>query len=212
MKDGTESRRKPDLQRKLLELASNAARSPLLSKRVKTDSRQVYVMTSPVHGMGLFARRTFYTGEIVLVREERLLTPEEPLDAEKGEVEQHCALLEGGRLVYLGYPARFVNHSCDPNCFLRYDRGVGHIVALRPIRPHEEIATHYGVDRSGAAALECRCGSERCIGMIPGSFFELPLDTQLELSPFLSEWFVQEHRQSYLDFLEKTGLAEELLS
>jgi hypothetical protein len=80
----------------------------------------VLVGASPIHGLGVFARRAFAAGETILVREERPVSPELPLDPAKGEFEYHCDWLEGGRQVYIGYPER-------------------HIVALRAIRPGEEV-------------------------------------------------------------------------
>ena len=168
----------------------------------------VYVKTSPIHGLGLFARRTFSTGETILVREERTVTPEQPLDPEQGEFEYHCDWLEGGRQVYLGYPARHINHSCEPNAFLAERDGLHHIVALKPIRPNEEVVHHYGINLWDGEVWQCDCGSERCLGTIPADFFSLPLDVKIELSPLLLPWFVAEHRDLYRAFLVEAGLAE----
>jgi hypothetical protein len=172
---------------------------------------EVYVKSSPIHGLGLFARRTFATGETILVREERPVTPERPLDPDKGEFEYHCDWLEGGRQVYLGYPSRHVNHSCDANAFVAERDGLHHVVALRPIRPNEEITHHYGVNLWDGEAWECTCGSERCLGTVPGDFFSLPLDVQVELSPLLMPWFIAEHRDEYRAFLSEAGLPEDAL-
>jgi hypothetical protein len=73
-------------------------------------------------------------------------------------------------------PARFVNHSCEPNCEVRPTRDT---VALRAIAPGEELTISY--DRADAADVSrnpdhyfwderwtfaCRCGSLRCRGLI----------------------------------------------
>ena len=199
-----------DLVLACLRQASNDTATGLLSVCVKEGGPEdVYVKSSAIHGLGVFARRTFATGETILVREERPVTPEQPLDPEKGEFEHHCDWLEGGRQVYLGYPARHINHSCEPNAFLRRREGLSYIVALKPIRPNEEIVQHYGVNLWEGEAWHCNCGAERCLGTVPGDFFSLPLNVKVELSPLLSSWFIFEHRGAYRAFLNEAGLSEE---
>ena len=202
----------PDLALTVLMRTSNDASTGLLSDDVKEGGPDdVNVKSSPIHGLGVFARRTFATGESILVRDERPVTPDQPLDPAKGELEAHCDWLDGGRQVYLGYPSRHVNHSCEPNAFLRRQGGMSHLIALKPIRPNEEIVQHYGVNRAGREAWACNCGSERCIGVLPGDFFSLPLDVKTELSPLLSAGFIFEHRDAYRSFLREAGLSEEEL-
>jgi SET domain-containing protein len=171
---------------------------------------RVYVKSSPIQGLGVFARRNFATGETILVREERPVTPDRPLRPERNEYDQHCDWLEDGRQVYLGFPERHVNHSCDANTFVRFVEGHGVIVALRPIRANEEITNHYSINLWGGEPWRCNCGAPTCLGIVPGSFFDLPLDRQVELSPFLAPWFVAQHRAEYDAFLEATGLPDPL--
>ncbi len=197
----------------LLLQTSNAAPAGLLSEYVREGGpSDVFVKSSPIHGLGVFARRTFATGETILVREERPVTPEQPLDPSRDEYEQHCDRLDGGREVYLGAPSRYVNHSCEPNAFLRRQEGLTYVVALRPIHPNEEVVRHFGVNRWDGEAWPCNCGSVRCVGTLPGDFFSLPLDVQIELSPLLAAWFIFEHRDSYRAFMNEAGLSEDALS
>ena len=190
--------------------ASSGHVSGLLSETVREEGPvDVYVRTSTIHGNGLFARRTFATGETIMFRPERLVTPDAPLDYSKGEWEQHCERLNGGRQVYVGHPAHYVNHSCDPNAFLRRRAGDSYLIALKPIRPHDEILRHYGVDRVNGEAWQCNCGSDRCVGTLPGDFFGLPLEVKVELSPFLSPWFMLEHRQAHRAFLQEAGIPDD---
>jgi uncharacterized protein len=200
----------PDLALSVSLRASKVTPSGLLSEPVKEGGPEdVYVKSSPIDGLGVFARRTFATGETVLVREERPVTDEAPLDAAAGELAQHCDRLDGGRQVYLGYPARHINHSCEANAFLRRQDGLSHVVALKPIRPNEEVLLHYGVNRWGREPMVCNCGSERCLGTLPGDFFSLPINVQIELSPLLASWFIFEHRDGYRAFLREADLNED---
>jgi len=54
----------------------------------------------------------------------------------------------------------------------------------------------------GGDVWQCNCGSTRCRGMIVSSFFELPVELQLENLPLLNEWFIDEHREK-VDALRK---------
>lgn len=68
--------------------------------------------------------------------------------------------------------ARFVNHSCNPNCYVskwhvgKYMR-MG-IFAKRDIERGEELTFNYNVDRYGNDAQPCYCGEPNCVGSIGG--------------------------------------------
>ena len=66
-----------------------------------------------------------------------------------------------------GNAARFINHSCEPNCYSRIVSldGQKHIVilALRRIRRGEELTYDYKFPIEGEASkLPCNCGARRC--------------------------------------------------
>ena len=54
-----------------------------------------------------------------------------------------------------GNIARFINHSCRPNCYSRVVGETIWICAARNIRKGEEITYEYHTD--GAATIHCRC-------------------------------------------------------
>lgn len=62
----------------------------------------------------------------------------------------------------VGHFARFINHSCRPNCIVRKRHVRGHpcaaVVALRDIAPGEELTFDYGVKFFGdAKTVACKC-------------------------------------------------------
>ena len=71
-----------------------------------------------------------------------------------------------------GNAARFINHSCDPNCDPIVEDGRIWIEAIRDIPPGEELAYDYAFilpERHSPAAKRrypCRCGSAKCRGTI----------------------------------------------
>jgi len=75
-----------------------------------------------------------------------------------------------------GNEARYVNHGCDPNCQSITQNKRIFIEALRTIRPGEELAYDYQIQRDDddPADVEqifaCRCGAQKC----RGSMLEAP--------------------------------------
>lgn len=69
-------------------------------------------------------------------------------------------------------PARFLNHSCEPNAEAEIFGDQIWILALRDIRPSEEITFNYSYDMENYEENPCRCGSAKCVGyMVAEEFF-----------------------------------------
>ena len=68
-------------------------------------------------------------------------------------------------------PAKFINHSCAPNCEAELDNGRIWINAIRDILPGEEITFNYGYDLEGYEDHPCRCGASNCVGYIVAEEF-----------------------------------------
>ncbi len=97
-------------------------------------SPEVDVRPSFIEGLGVFALRPFDSGErirqINVVRE---VTADAPLREELGERADHCDYSDG-RIVLWGSPDRHVNHSCDPNAFVLYQKAA-HLKAEEDAAP-----------------------------------------------------------------------------
>lgn len=175
--------------------------SPLLHEP-EVYMSDVVVGASSIEGLGLFAGRSFCAGQrirqINVVRE---VTPTSPLREELGERADHCDYPDG-KIVLLGPPDRHINHSCDPNAYVLYERNHSFLVARRDIAAGEEIACDYNINITGGTAWPCHCGAARCKGTTLGGFFRLPFNIQGEYRPLLAEWFVRTH----LDRLKALGL------
>merc|ERR1712080_339624 len=65
----------------------------------------------------------------------------------------------------LGSPAKYINHSCEPNCYVvktTIGSWYGLLVkALRPIAKGEELSYDYELKEIGNK-LECYCRSKNC--------------------------------------------------
>jgi hypothetical protein len=77
------------------------------------------------------------------------------------ELDDKCALLADAA----NNPIRFINHSCQPNTYMRV---IGHHVefyALRSIKKEEELTCNYG-ETHHDGQLKCRCGAPGCKGFL----------------------------------------------
>ena len=70
-----------------------------------------------------------------------------------------------------GNDARWINHSCDPNCeAIEEEDGGVFIYAMRTIQPGEELNYDYRLSVDGKPSKKerkryaCHCGSENCRG------------------------------------------------
>jgi SET domain-containing protein len=73
--------------------------------------------------------------------------------------------------------ARYINHSCEPNC---HTEQFGHtiwIVAIKDIQVGEELTSHYGYDDEDYANNPCHCGAQHCCGYILGPQYWTRLKT-----------------------------------
>jgi uncharacterized protein len=116
---------------------------------------------SKVHGWGVFAvepipknkRVTYYAGEKITHRES---LKREGRYLKNGQI--WCFKLNNRWIIDAGVGgniARFINHSCKPNCYVHIVNGTIWIRAARNIRSGEELTYNYHTD--GARSLPCRC-------------------------------------------------------
>jgi hypothetical protein len=153
----------------------------------------VEVKRSTIEGLGVFALERRAQGErIRQVNVVREITPAAPLREDLGERADHCDYPDG-KMVLLGYPDRHLNHSCDPNAYVRDDGGTCSLFARRNISVGEEITCDYNLNITGGTSWPCHCGAARCRGETLGDFFRLPIEIQREYRPFLADWFVRRY-------------------
>jgi len=64
--------------------------------------------------------------------------------------------------------ARYINHSCDPNCAVQTTTRSIWIVALRDIQAGEELTYQYDYpyDPETYTDFPCYCGAKNCVGYI----------------------------------------------
>lgn len=158
---------------------------------IRDMTKAVVVAKSGIEGCGVFAIRPFRISDPVLVIDDsRLVNDDAPLLS--GEEQRHCDYLEGGRVVLMQPPERYINHSCDPNTYVKTVDGKRLVIARREIAAGEEITYDYSINSSGEIIWLCSCTAARCRGQIHSDFFHLPVDLQREYLPLLDDWFRRE--------------------
>jgi hypothetical protein len=150
---------------------------------------------SPAGGLGVFVLEPVAEGECIRTFEiEREVTADSPVRPEDGEHPDHC-VFTAGRLWLVAKPERYVNHSCDPNAYLRVEGNVTEIVARRDIAAGCELTFDYLINNAGGNSWPCSCGAERCRGETGISFFTLPEEIQREYLPLLTPDFAKAHAE-----------------
>jgi SET domain-containing protein len=125
------------------------------------------VESSPITGRGLFAGCAIaarakigeFEGEVISIGEARRRASRLKIVAIV-ELDRKAIDARGMRSGF-----RFINHSCEPNTFLRRTRDRAEFYALKAIRKGEELTVDYG-ESHHEGRLRCRCGSPRCRGWI----------------------------------------------
>jgi SET domain-containing protein len=128
---------------------------------------------SKIQGSGVFATRNIRKGSRIV----EYLGERKPFKQFHEDDEYYVNLFHVGRGLVIdpsrqGNIARFINHSCEPNCESIDDDGRIYIESIGAIKKGEEITYDYHLDLGGAPGRSdkkryaCRCGSDNCRGTL----------------------------------------------
>ena len=140
-------------------------------------SRRIVVRRSGVHGKGVFAASRIAAGERLLEYKGERISWKEALRRHPHNPDEpnhtFYFALDSGKVIdgkVDGNSARWINHSCAPNCEAEEIDGHVYVHALRDIAEGEEVFYDYGlvIDARQTKKLkkeyECRCGARKCRG------------------------------------------------
>ncbi len=140
-------------------------------------TRGLALRQSKIHGRGVYARHPIPAGtRIVEYRGERITTAEaEERYPDDPDAVYHTFLfaVDDDTVIdaaFNGNIARWINHSCDPNCEAVDEDGRIFIESIRDIAPGEELAYdyHFILEVRHSPAMKrrypCICGAENCRG------------------------------------------------
>lgn len=122
------------------------------------QSDDIIIKDSKIEGKGIFANRDFKKGETVIKWDtSNVLTDEEV--KKLPEKEKRYISPFHGKFLLQQPPARYVNHSCDPNTKVADDSSD---VAITDIKNGDEITSDYSIFFSPDEVMKCNCGSKNC--------------------------------------------------
>jgi len=161
----------------------------------KGKSADFSVRKSKIHGQGVFAKKAFLKGDLVLeiddsdpVLDRGKLTPEQEIF-----IDVFVTVDGKEKVTWMKSPERFINHSCDPNTFVQTDMktGVRRVWALKNIGKGDELTWDYALNiwEAWIRPVPCHCGAENCQRIIRGNYFTLPREIQRKYLPLLDEPF-----------------------
>lgn len=125
--------------------------------------KDLQIKKSKISGKGVFANRNFLKGEVVInypncseVLGEKQFQKLSPYQ------KKYVSSFNEGEYTFFKSPARFVNHSCEPNI---KSNGKSDI-AIRDIKINEEVTSNYQGENVPGLNFKCRCGARDCRGLI----------------------------------------------
>ena len=145
------------------------------AENIKRRSPAVVVRGSEIHGKGVFATRAIAKGERIIEYKGKVITEEAADERYGGDESNHTFLflLDNDMVIDAyrgGNSARWINHSCNPNCEPVEEDDRLYIHAIRDIKTGDELSYEYNLvieDRYTPAIKRlyaCRCGTQKCQG------------------------------------------------
>lgn len=144
---------------------------------------KIVTRRSAIHGNGMFAVAPIARGERLIEYKGKRRTHDEVDAGDSGDVDSGHTFLFTLNDEYVidanfgGNSARWINHSCAPNCEAVLDedeeapkKSRVFIEARRAIKPGEELTYDYGItlEEKHTARLKkvwaCHCGAKKCTG------------------------------------------------
>lgn len=166
--------KKPLKNNNLKNKASSAGKKAV-KKAAKPKAPRVAVRNSPIHGRGVFAVTAIAKGARILeyTGERMSHAKADRLYGDLHEGSSHTMLFAATDKVVIdatkrGGPARWINHSCAPNCEANEEEGRVFIDAIRSIKPGQELLYDYNLlleERHTAKQKRdhpCHCGARKC--------------------------------------------------
>jgi uncharacterized protein len=167
-------------KRKRTTSAAKSKAKPAADKSAAPKPNKYFELRrSKIQGRGAFATRPIKKGtRIIEYVGERISHKEaDKRYDDSGMGRHHTFLFSVGRSMVIdaavgGNDARFINHSCAPNCEAIDDKQRIYIEAIRDIAEGDELTYDYAYERDGTEDEEweklyvCKCGAPTCRGTI----------------------------------------------
>lgn len=143
---------------------------------------------SPIHGWGIISVKKIFKGEIISVHGGIIVPKADVLKYQKimGHVgiriDENFFICPSKR-EELKKSGAF-NHSCNPNCGHSFGT---HFIAIKDIKPKEELTIDLAINETFFKPFHCRCGSVKCRKVIRPIDWRKK-DIQKRLKKYYSPW------------------------
>jgi len=127
---------------------------------------------SGINNLGLFTKTDIKKGEKVIEYKGRKFTHKQVEENDRFDNSKAIYLFTlNERYVLDGdtktNTAKYINHSCDPNCEVDIIKGKIWIIAIKDIKKGDELSYDYGFGYDADfRQFPCKCGSKNCCGYI----------------------------------------------
>jgi SET domain-containing protein len=146
------------------------------------EQSAIAVQDSPIHGRGVFALENIKKGDCIIEYKGERISWKKALDRHPHDPQQpnHTFYfsLSNGKVIdgkVRGNDARWINHSCAPNCIatefdIKGDKLRVFLFAKKNIKAGTELFYDYNLDVEGKKTKAvkkdylCRCGKKKCRG------------------------------------------------
>jgi SET domain-containing protein len=138
-------------------------------------ARRIVVRRSSIHGKGVFATTYIPAGTRLIEYKGERISDEDSEYLYTETTHTFLFMLENNEVIdgsRRGNNARWINHSCEPNCEASEEDGRVFIDALSNLEAGDEITIDYNLylEARYTAALKrqyaCGCGTEQCRGTL----------------------------------------------
>ena len=142
------------------------------------------VKKSKIHGSGVYATQVISKNEDIIEYIGEKITKKEGDKRSAQRIKKHLnSNITGSVYIFelnkkydidgspLYNKARYINHSCEPNCEVNIKKNKIWISSIKKIKKGQELSYDYGYpfNKDDYKDHPCKCGSKKCTGYIISS-------------------------------------------
>lgn len=150
------------------------------------DNPKAILRRTRKFGWAVFAKENIRRGEVVAVFDGAIY--DDHFDGWTDDLLNHTVQIGKAKWRDSKGLARWMNHSCEPNCGIK---GLYRVVAMRDVAAGEQLTWDYEMtEKSSWWRMQCKCGSPGCRRVI-GNYLRMPRSVREKYKGYISRWLVQ---------------------
>lgn len=157
----------------------------MAKSKSSTDNPKVKLFNTKKYGKGVFAIAPIRKGEVIAVFDGKIY--EDDFESWTEDLYNHTIQIAKATWQDSKGLARYINHSCEPNCGIKK---LTKVVAMRSIAQGEEITWDYEMTEKNLYwKMRCRCGHFSCRKII-GNYANMPKSVRKKYAGYISDWLL----------------------